>query len=51
VCLSDLNMKSQLGGRERCEAEFRGLLEAAGLGLRRVVPTGGVFSLLEACPA
>ena len=39
------------GGRERTEAEFRGLLEASGLRIERIVtaaPTA--FSVIEALP-
>jgi hypothetical protein len=49
--LSDLNMMSQLGGRERSEAEFRALLAAAGFRLHRVLSTGDAMSVLEASPA
>ena len=36
------------GGRERTEPEFRALLQRAGLGLVRVVPTESPMSVLEA---
>jgi hypothetical protein len=45
---SDLNMLVMAGGRERTEAEFRGLLEASGLRIERIVtapPTA--FSVIE----
>jgi SAM-dependent methyltransferase len=45
---SDLNMLVMAGGRERTEAEFRGLLEASGLRIARIVtapPTA--FSVIE----
>lgn len=48
---SDLNMLVMTGGRERTEAEFRSLLEAAGLRIARIVaapPTA--FSVIEALP-
>ena len=48
--LSDLNMLVRTGGRERTEAEYRGLLQAAGLRLARVLPTGTQVSLIEAKP-
>lgn len=38
------------GGRERTEAEFRAVLEAAGLRVVRVVPTGTATSVIEAEP-
>jgi hypothetical protein len=48
---SDLNMLVMAGGRERTEAEFRGLLEASGLRIARIVtapPTA--FSVIETLP-
>ena len=48
---SDLNMLVMTGGRERTEAEFRALLETAGLRIERIVlapPTA--FSVIEALP-
>jgi hypothetical protein len=48
---SDLNMLVMAGGRERTEAEFRSLLEAAGLRIALIVaapPTA--FSVIEALP-
>jgi SAM-dependent methyltransferase len=48
---SDLNMLVMTGGRERAEAEFRGLLESSGLRVARILkapPTA--FSLIEALP-
>ena len=48
---SDLNMLVMAGGRERTEAEFRSLLEAADLRIARIVtapPTA--FSVIEALP-
>lgn len=47
---SDLNMLVGPGGRERTEAEFTRLLEAAGLRLERVLDAGS-FSIVEAAPA
>ena len=43
-------MLVRTGGRERTEAEYRGLLQAAGLRLARVLPTGTQVSLIEAKP-
>ncbi|HEY7517011.1 MAG TPA: methyltransferase [Methylomirabilota bacterium] len=50
VWLSDLNMMSQLGGRERSAAEFQALLAGAGFRLARILPTDGAFSIIEAWP-
>ena len=47
---SDLNMMVMPGGRERTEAEYATLLEAAGLRLVRLVPTLGAFSIVEGRP-
>jgi hypothetical protein len=44
---TDLNMLVVTGGRERTEAEFRTLVERAGLRPGRVVPTPATFSLIE----
>jgi SAM-dependent methyltransferase len=46
----DVHMLMLFGGRERTEAEFRGLLAAAGFALQRVVPTRSPagLSVLEA---
>lgn len=49
----DLHMLVLLGARERTEAEFRALLEAAGFAVRRVVPTASPagLSVIEAVRA
>ncbi len=39
------------GGRERTEAEFAALFQAAGLKLHRVVETKSLFSVVEAVPS
>lgn len=44
----DVLLMTGLTGRERTEAEFARLLEAAGLQLSRVIPTGTVLSIVEA---
>jgi hypothetical protein len=44
----DLNMLVMTGGRERTEAEYRLLLDAAGFSLRRIIPTHSEMSVLEA---
>jgi SAM-dependent methyltransferase len=46
----DLHMLVLLGGRERTESEFRGLLGRAGFDLLRVIPTAGPHSILESKP-
>ncbi|CAN5709775.1 methyltransferase [soil metagenome] len=46
--LGDLNMLVLTGGCERTEADYEGLLEAAGCELVRVVPTRSPMSVLEA---
>lgn len=43
----DLNMMVMTGGRERTEAEFRRLYQAAGFRLNRIVPTESPFSVIE----
>lgn len=48
---TDLNMLVMTGGRERTEAQYRALCDAAGLRLARILPTATAFSLLEAAPA
>jgi hypothetical protein len=48
VVMSDLTMMTMTTGRERTEAEYRRLLELAGLRLRRIVDTGAGPSVLEA---
>jgi hypothetical protein len=49
--LADLGMLIMTsGGRERTEAEYRTLCDRAGLRLTRIVPSAGLFSLVEAVP-
>ena len=43
-------MLVMLTGRERTEAEFRGLYAAAGFNLTRTIPAGD-FALIEGVPA
>ncbi|MBX3027418.1 hypothetical protein KF840_21175 [bacterium] len=45
---TDLNMLVMTGGRERTEAEYRALCEAAGLRVNRILPTATAFSVVEA---
>jgi hypothetical protein len=47
----DLNMLVMTGGRERTEAEYRALLDSAGLRLTRIVPTHTEMSVIEAVQA
>ena len=48
---NDVNMLVCTGGRQRSEAEFRDLYEAAGLTLTRIVPTAARLSVIEGIPA
>lgn len=47
---SDVNMLVNVGGRERTEAEFKALFEAAGFQLTRIVATQSLMSMLEGVP-
>jgi hypothetical protein len=47
----DIQMMVAAGGLERTEAEYRYLLEQAGLKFVRAIPTASKFSLIEAVPA
>jgi len=49
--LMDLNMLVMVNGRERTEAEYRELLKAGGWTLQRVVPTQGMFCIIESTRA
>jgi hypothetical protein len=46
----DLLMLVYPGGTERTASEYRTLLASAGFAVTRVIPTGAVVSLIEACP-
>ncbi len=46
----DLNMMVMLGGRERTEAEYRSLLEAAGFEMTGVSATQTEMKIIEAIP-
>jgi hypothetical protein len=48
IASTDLNMLVVTGGRERTEAEFRALLDAAGLPVTRIVQTPATMSIVEA---
>ncbi|HYC23959.1 MAG TPA: methyltransferase [Candidatus Bathyarchaeia archaeon] len=50
IVSADVNMLIVTGGLERTEAEFRRLLESAGLRLASVVPTVAMLSVIEAWP-
>lgn len=47
----DLNMLVMTGGRERNEAEYQTLVEAAGFRLTRIVPTQSEMSVIEGARA
>lgn len=47
----DLNMLVMTGGRERNEAEYQALLEAAGFRLTRIIPTQSEMSVIEGARA
>ncbi len=49
--LHDLNMLVMPGGLERTEDEFRGLFDAAGFRVERVVPVQDDLSVVEGTPA
>lgn len=44
---NDVNMLVNSGGRQRSEAEFRALYDAAGFKLTRIMPTPGPVSIIE----
>lgn len=46
----DLHMLVMHGGRDRTEAEYRRLLDAAGFEIKRIIPTGFLRSVIEAAP-
>ena len=47
---ADLTMLIGIGGRERTEAGFRALLDAAGFEMTRTVPLAFAFNIIEASP-
>jgi ubiquinone/menaquinone biosynthesis C-methylase UbiE len=51
LVLSDLNMMVMNGGRERTEAEYRALFEAASFRLTKVTPTQSAMSVIEGARA
>jgi hypothetical protein len=48
---NDVNMLVNTGGRQRSEAEFRTLYDAAGFTLTRIVPTPARVAVIEGRPA
>jgi O-methyltransferase domain/Dimerisation domain len=49
--LLDMTMLAVLGGRERTEAEYRVLFQAAGFELTRIIPTTSSMSVIEGISA
>jgi len=49
--LLDITMMVETGGKERTASEFKSLLAAAGLELRRIVPTACPLSIVEGSAA
>jgi hypothetical protein len=47
---NDVNMLVCTGGRQRSEAEFRELFDAAGFRLTRIIPTPAATSVIEGVP-
>ncbi len=47
---NDVNMMVVTGGRQRSEAEFRDLYDAAGFRLTRIIPTMAMSSVIEGVP-
>ena len=48
VTFMDMNMLVMLGGRERTAEEYAAMLHACGFEMKQVIPTGGMFGLIEA---
>ena len=48
VTFMDMNMLVMLGGRERTAGEYTALLRRNGWAVEEVIPTGGMFSVIEA---
>jgi hypothetical protein len=49
--LVDISMLVMTGGMERTESEYRALLEAAGLRMTEIIPTGVSASIIQSAPA
>lgn len=45
---TDLNMLVNTGGRERTEADYRNILQAADLRVAEIVPTPTAFGIIDA---
>jgi hypothetical protein len=48
VAFMDMNMLVMLGGRERTAGQYTALLQRGGWKVEEVVPTGGMFSVIDA---
>ena len=48
VAFRDMNMLVMLGGRERTAGQYTALLQRGGWKVEEVVPTGGMFSVIDA---
>ena len=48
VTFMDMNMLVMLGGRERTGGEYTALLRRNGWAVEEVIPTGGMFNVIEA---
>jgi hypothetical protein len=48
---SDVNMMVNVGGQERTAAQFSALLDVAGFRLTRIIPTQGLWSVIEGVPS
>ena len=51
LVVSDLHMMVMNGGRERTEAQYRAIFEAASLKLTCITPTGTAMSVIEGMPS
>jgi hypothetical protein len=51
VTFMDMNMLVMLSGRERTAAEYTALLRRCGWKVEEVIPTPGLFSVIEAVNA
>ncbi len=51
LVLSDFNMMVMNGGCERTEAEYRTLVEAAGLEVTKIIPTQSEMTVIECARA
>jgi hypothetical protein len=51
AAFGELNLLLLFGGRQRSEAAFHTLFQAAGFAITRILPTQSHFKLIEAIPA